>query len=158
MARTPKFDVRLNRYSANDAFLRGVDVMNHGGSYLWGGKTPYRFDCSGFVCYCYGLPSRGSDGMPSLAGNTYHLQARSVSGGFKKGDIVYWRPGQSGEYGHVGIYTGDEWKHAPGHGTGAFMQSQGPDGHPIGFGGNGGRWKHILRPPEGFGIYIESFS
>lgn len=132
---------KYNRYSASAAIKRGKAMLNSGIPYVWGGKTPSGFDCSGFVCYCYGIS----------AGGTANFQNALPGYGFKnatgtkmqEGDIVFWVKGEGGhEYGHTGIYLK----------TGQVMQSEGGIGPHIGS-CYGAFANHIFRPPEGAGFY-----
>ena len=135
-----------NRYSASAAIERGKAMLNRGIPYVWGGKTPTGFDCSGFVCYCYGIPGMGTASFVSSLPNYGFLNATGTK--MQEGDIVFWIKGEGGQTaGHTGIYLED----------GTVMQSEWGIGPHIGscyalFA------NHIFRPPEGGGIYIESFS
>lgn len=136
-----------NRYSASAAIERG---KNSHFIYSFGGDDAGHKDCSAFVCYCYGIPRIGTASFyPSLS--NYNFIWIPNTRNFQQGDIVFWIPGESGqEYGHTGIYLQG----------GGVMQMQGPDGRagPQINGPNYPYWTKVFRPPEGGGIYIESFS
>lgn len=134
------------RFSANQAVERGASQL--GLPYIWGGVAPGRgFDCSGFVSWCYFgkrlFTSANADS--ELAKHAFHPGSSS----YEKGDVVFFK----NDPGHVGIFTGDEAKRYGGGGP--VLQSQG--GRGVCFGGHCG-WTHVMRPDEGFGIYIDHFS
>ena len=77
-----------------------------GTPYVWGGKRPGGFDCSGFVYYVYGTMgyAMGSDAQQQLKDGLVVDQEE-----LEPGDLVfftgtYWT---SGPVSHVGIYVGD---------------------------------------------------
>ena len=77
--------------------------------YIWGGKTPAGFDCSGFVQTVFRLNGillpRDSDMQYAYAGG--------ISGNVKKGDLLFF--GKSSVT-HVGIYLGrDKFIHSQGY-------------------------------------------
>jgi hypothetical protein len=85
--------------------------MNHlGKPYLWAGKGPNVFDCSGFTSYVY----RKVAGI-EIGSNTYsqiNYPGKEISKSeLKPGDLIFTHPG------HVGIYIGNnQMIHAPGTG------------------------------------------
>lgn len=108
-------------------------------------KDPGTKDCSSFVCWCYGIPGRGTSSFnPSLG--QYHFDYIANTRDFKQGDIVYWtKEDTGGDYGHAGIYMRD----------GTVMQMQGPNGRsgPQVHGPNYPQFHRVYRPPEGAGFY-----
>ena len=65
--------------------------------YVWGGKGPDEFDCSGFVAWCY---RQIGISLPSYTESLYaRAKARFSPGEAQPGDVLY-KPG------HVGISTG----------------------------------------------------
>lgn len=78
--------------------------------YVWGGKTPSGFDCSGFTNYVYqqvyGI-NIGSYTVPQeSAGKQIGVQEA------KPGDLIFW--GEQGSTYHVGIFAGNNhYIHAP---------------------------------------------
>lgn len=132
------------RYSAPQAIARGACQI--GLPYQWGGSGNPSFDCSGFASWCY----FGSRVFTSASADTqllpYHF-AYFPAGSYEKGDVVFFK----GDPGHVGIYTGDECKNYGYPNGGPVLQSQGDRG--VVWGGHSG-WSGLMRPEEGFGIYI----
>ncbi|MGW4205009.1 C40 family peptidase [Streptomyces sp. NPDC004726] len=84
--------------------IRGAvmaEARRHVGKrYVWGGKGPDAFDCSGLLQYVYGRAARISIPAPS---QTQALRGRAVSEAqAQPGDLVcYGRPAW-----HIGIYAG----------------------------------------------------
>ncbi|WP_238704192.1 C40 family peptidase [Companilactobacillus mishanensis] len=74
-----------------------------GTPYVWGGKTPSGFDCSGFTSYVYSQVTGKNIGSYTVAqesaGTKESVQAASA------GDLLFW--GNSGSTYHVGIYLGN---------------------------------------------------
>ena len=141
MANGPGWISKYGRYSASAAIKRGQAMLNQGIPYVWGGKTPAGFDCSGFVCYCYGIPGMGTGQFTSSLPN-YGFQ--DVTGTkMQEGDIVFWLKDEGGQTaGHTGIYLRN----------GSVIQSEWGIGPHIGS-CYGSFFNHIFRPPEGAGFY-----
>ncbi|MCK4966547.1 C40 family peptidase [bacterium] len=77
--------------------------------YIWGGKTPAGFDCSGFVQTVFRLNGillpRDSD--------MQYVYAEGISGNMKKGDLLFFG---KNKVTHVGIYLGrDKFIHSQGY-------------------------------------------
>lgn len=132
---------QYNRYSASAAINRGKAMLNRGIPYVWGGKSPSGFDCSGFVCYCYDISAGGT---ASFTGSLPRYGFKDATGTkMQQGDIVFWVQGEGGQqYGHTGIYLK----------SGQVMQSESGIGPHIGS-CYGSFSNHIFRPPEGAGFY-----
>jgi len=79
--------------------------------YLWGGVSPYGFDCSGFT---YTVFRAHGINLARDAGDQ-QKQGKAVSrSSLKKGDLIFFATGGSGRAHHVGIYAGDgKMIHAP---------------------------------------------
>ena len=100
--------------------------------YVWGGKTPQGFDCSGLVCWVLGelgisVPE-GSQGQWSSDVGT-----RVASGHMEPGDVVYFDMPSSEQPApnHVGIYIGeDRMIVAPSPGKSVEVQPLGAYWHP----------------------------
>jgi len=76
--------------------------------YLYGGRTPNGFDCSGLVYYVYG---KLGVSVPRTALAQYDHTRRVALADLKPGDMVFFF---GGDIMHVGIYVGDGWFiHAP---------------------------------------------
>ncbi|MCH4009514.1 C40 family peptidase [Companilactobacillus sp.] len=74
-----------------------------GTPYVWGGKTPSGFDCSGFTSYVYQEATGKSIGGYTVAQESagQHESVQSASAG----DLLFW--GSEGSTYHVGIYLGN---------------------------------------------------
>lgn len=86
--------------TGGSAIQAGMSVR--GTPYVWAGKAPGGFDCSGFVSWAYSregisLPSSTS-GMQSVGTKISYSQA-------KPGDLVFFNTYKTN--GHVGIYLGN---------------------------------------------------
>lgn len=86
-----------------------------GTPYVWGGKTPAGFDCSGFVQYVflntYGIDLGGWTGAQQNAGTRISVSEAQA------GDLYFWSDGGNTTY-HVAIATGDgNYIHASQPGT-----------------------------------------
>lgn len=80
-----------------------------GTPYVWGGKTPDGFDCSGFVQYVYNQLGF------SLTRTTYTQVDEGSEidkNNLRQGDLVFFK--KNGDIHHVGIYIGNgQFIHAP---------------------------------------------
>ncbi|AKP67592.1 C40 family peptidase [Companilactobacillus ginsenosidimutans] len=74
-----------------------------GTPYVWGGKTPSGFDCSGFTSYVYSQATGKSIGSYTVAQESagQHESVQSA----QAGDLLFW--GNQGSTYHVGIYLGN---------------------------------------------------
>lgn len=77
--------------------------------YVFGGTSPYGFDCSGFTKYVF---ASAGISLPRVADSQFYAGARVSMNNLRAGDLVFfetYEPGPS----HVGIYIGDgEFIHA----------------------------------------------
>lgn len=87
-----------------------------GNAYLWGGKTPPNFDCSGFVAWCYKVAGIMPNDVVAFTGTIWDWCSANGTHGTNideaiQGDIMFW-----GEYphtynsagnAHVAIYVGN---------------------------------------------------
>src|SRR6185312_5175147 len=92
--------------------LRAVQIANQltGIPYRWGGASPRSgFDCSGLVQYVY---AKVGIHLPHYAAGQFGHGRRVSRGSLRPGDLVFF----SG-LGHVGIYAGGKFIHAPRSGT-----------------------------------------
>lgn len=74
-----------------------------GTPYVWGGKTPSGFDCSGFTSYVYQQATGKSIGGYTVAQESAGTQ-EAVSQA-SAGDLLFW--GSKGSTYHVAIYLGN---------------------------------------------------
>lgn len=70
-----------------------------GTPYVWGGKTPKGFDCSGLTSYVY---RQYGIKLPAWSNHQTKTGVRSNISNARPGDLVGWNRG-----GHVGIYIGN---------------------------------------------------
>lgn len=89
-----------------DALLaEGQKYLGH--AYLWGGKTPEYFDCSGFVGWCYKQTGLLSQDVVSYTGTLWQACTQVDSPYY--GDMVFWK-GSNGTpdavNAHVEIFLG----------------------------------------------------
>ena len=71
--------------------------------YVWGGTSPYGFDCSGFVQYVF---ATAGVGLPRMADEQFEVGTPVSRHNLRPGDMVFfstYEPGAS----HVGIYIGN---------------------------------------------------
>ncbi|WP_373893257.1 C40 family peptidase [Virgibacillus natechei] len=69
--------------------------------YVWGGKTPSGFDCSGFVSWAF---AQGGYSIPSTTGALAGIGSSVSYSNAQPGDMVFFDTGGSNS--HVGIYLG----------------------------------------------------
>ena len=75
-----------------------------GTPYVWGGKTPAGFDCSGFVAYVLNNSGRTTNFPSYTVSEEAAVQQISVAQA-QPGDLLFW--GEHGATYHVGIYLGN---------------------------------------------------
>ena len=84
-----------------------------GAPYVFGGRSPQGFDCSGLVYYVYG---RLGVSLPRTAESQFSRLPPVAVEALQPGDLVFFNGDPTG-YMHVGIYIGGGWfVHAPGTG------------------------------------------
>lgn len=95
----------------------GYSVM--GTPYVFGGTSPYGFDCSGFTRYCF---AAAGISIPRMADEQYYYGRKVSINQLRPGDLIFfttYEPGAS----HCGIYIGNgNFMHA-GCSTGVTVSS-----------------------------------
>lgn len=95
----------VNR-SGNSALTRSIlrnAYAMRGVPYVFGGTSPYGFDCSGFTSYVF---AQSGIYIPRTADGQYYASRRISSSSLRPGDLVFfttYAPGAS----HCGIYVGN---------------------------------------------------
>ena len=69
--------------------------------YVYAGRSPSGFDCSGFTSYVYGLNGLR---LPHVAAGQYNMGSSISRSSLESGDLVFFNNG--GGISHVGIYVG----------------------------------------------------
>ncbi|MEI2352801.1 C40 family peptidase [Pediococcus acidilactici] len=96
-----------------------TSLANNTIPYVWGGKTPAGFDCSGFVSYVFQHAAGISLPSYTVAMESY-VNKESVSAA-QPGDLLFW--GTPGATYHVGIYLGNnQYASAPTFGQNVKVQ------------------------------------
>ena len=72
-----------------------------GTPYVWGGKGPGGFDCSGFVSWAF---AQGGISVPSSTAGLAGVGTKVSASNMQPGDIVFFNTYKTN--GHVGIYLG----------------------------------------------------
>lgn len=97
-----------------------TSLANNTIPYVWGGKTPAGFDCSGFVSYIFQHAAGISLPSYTVAMESY-VNKESVSAA-QPGDLLFW--GTPGATYHVGIYLGNnQYASAPTFGQNVKVQT-----------------------------------
>lgn len=97
-----------------------TSLANNTIPYVWGGKTPAGFDCSGFVSYVFQHVAGISLPSYTVAMESY-VNKESVSAA-QPGDLLFW--GTPGATYHVGIYLGNnQYASAPTFGQNVKVQT-----------------------------------
>lgn len=71
--------------------------------YVFGGTSPYGFDCSGFTSYVF---RQAGISLPRMADGQYYASTRIPSSALRPGDLVFFSTYAAGAS-HVGIYVGN---------------------------------------------------
>ena len=74
-----------------------------GTPYVFGGTSPYGFDCSGFVRYCF---SSVGISLPRMADEQFYAGRRISVDQLRPGDLIFFSTYEAGAS-HVGIYIGN---------------------------------------------------
>ncbi len=116
-----KSEMPVNR-SGNSGAIRSVlrTAYNmRGVPYVYGGTSPYGFDCSGFTQYVFGVA--GYD-LPRTADGQYYSYRKVASNDLRPGDLVFFSTYAEGAS-HVGIYVGNGQFIHSGSSTGVAVAS-----------------------------------
>lgn len=77
--------------------------------YIWGGKTPVGFDCSGFTAYVY---NHFGYSVPTYSGDQAYVGKEVDGNDIQPGDLIVYE--KKNGIGHVAIYIGGgQFIHAP---------------------------------------------
>ncbi|MDY0408831.1 C40 family peptidase [Paracerasibacillus soli] len=87
------------RANGNAAIAAGYRVL--GTPYVWSGKSPGGFDCSGFVSWAYG---QAGYSIPSSTSGLAGIGTKVSSSNMQAGDLVFFNTYKTN--GHVAIYLG----------------------------------------------------
>ncbi|UQZ89879.1 hypothetical protein C4J81_11920 [Deltaproteobacteria bacterium Smac51] len=107
---------RTSRTGANPLGLAAAKTAKKylGVPYVYGGRSPKGFDCSGLALYVYklhGITLPATSSKQAKAGQPVKRKE------LLPGDLVFFRTSALGGVGHVGIYIGNgQFIHAPGTG------------------------------------------
>lgn len=83
--------------------------------YVWGGKSPSGFDCSGFVYYVFG---KAGYSVPRTASMQYPAGTPVDKENLQAGDLVFFQNTYEPGISHVGIYVGNnKFIHSPSTGN-----------------------------------------
>lgn len=96
-------DNNVTRTSGSGGVSTAINAgFNHLGTpYVWGGKSPSGFDCSGFVSWAF---AQGGISIPSSTSALASTGSKVSASNMQAGDIVFFDTYKTN--GHVGIYLG----------------------------------------------------
>lgn len=109
----------------NEKVNEASDVISYaknfiGTRYVYGGRSPSGFDCSGFVGYVY---EKFGVSLPRTSSAQYNATTRVSKANLQAGDLVFFTNGGRG-VGHVGIYVGNnQFIHSPSAGRTVCIDS-----------------------------------
>lgn len=103
---------RIGRILRTAYSMRGVP-------YVFGGTSPYGFDCSGFTQYAF---ASAGIALPRAADTQYYSYRKISSKELRPGDLVFFETYCAGPS-HVGIYVGDGQMIHAGSSTGITVAS-----------------------------------
>ncbi|MFC4023761.1 NlpC/P60 family protein [Oceanobacillus longus] len=92
---------RTNAGSGNISTAMNAGFSYLGTPYVWGGKTPSGFDCSGFVSWAF---AQAGISIPSSTSGLAGTGTKVSASNMQPGDIVFFNTYKTN--GHVGIYLG----------------------------------------------------
>lgn len=105
------------QYSGDVAKLIEEAMKHLGKPYVWGGKGPNGFDCSGFVQYVFATALGKSVPAPTWTQMTLGVEVQRAD--LKPGDLIFFRGGD-----HVAIYIGEY------EGVDSYIHAGGPTSGP----------------------------
>lgn len=107
----------VSQYSGDVAKLIEEAMKHLGKPYVWGGKGPNGFDCSGFVQYVFATALGKSVPAPTWTQMTLGVEVQRAD--LKPGDLIFFRGGD-----HVAIYIGEY------EGVDSYIHAGGPTSGP----------------------------
>jgi len=93
--------VNRNATAIRRMIRAGYSVI--GTPYVFGGTTPYGFDCSGFVRYC---AAQAGVALPRMADEQYYYGKKISMSQLRPGDLIFFQTYEPGAS-HCGIYLGN---------------------------------------------------
>src|SRR5699024_1535304 len=97
----PKEEKKAPAQNGDISTVVDAGFAHLGTPYVWGGKSPSGFDCSGFVSWAF---SQAGISVPSYTGGLAGTGSKVSTSSMQPGDIVFFDTYKTN--GHVGIYLG----------------------------------------------------
>lgn len=91
----------MSEAASHQAKAISVAKSNLGVRYVWGGMSPYGFDCSGLIKYSY---NKAGVYLPRTAAQMFRVGKRVSS--LAPGDLMFYAPNKASLPTHVSMYIG----------------------------------------------------